>query len=356
MNIMSPFNGTDFKPVEQFYTRVKPSLVNSGTVEAPVWEIVRLGFMTPDGTDSAAAKRKRTVDQWGKVSPIENHFRYGTMPEFPAGLVDEWRALERGNLFSVPNDPLEGFELSRSVRRYGWNGGNVVWRMTHPHGFEFEITSANMAAIAVEGAIVNGVVQGKCFFVRSNQGINVLVPEGTALAEKFKRDVEKREKIEVKKKAALKLTDLTPGDIIESLPNSPVNGAVYLGVFDVELQNVADQDLKSEKYTIRGEHLFAFLSQGRLFSMVRVKKPTILGVSGKFEGDVDPNAVRFNAFDWSYHRTNKDIPASWYVLRSEDYSVDILTARRENYYYGRGTGTTRGLKTIVNYKRVEESK
>jgi hypothetical protein len=238
------------------------------------------------------------------------------------------------------------------VRRYGWNGGNVVWRMTHPHGFEFEITSANMAAIAVEGAIVNGVVQGKCFFVRSNQGVNVLVPEGTALAEKFKRDVEKREKIEVKKKSALKPTDLTPGDIIESLPNSPINGAVYLGMFDVELQNVADGGLQSEKHVIHREHLFATLSLGKLFGMVRAKKPTILGVSGKFEGVIDPNAVRFNTFDWSYYRTNKDIPASWYVLRSMGYSVDILQAHR-NYYDRR---TIHGLKTIVNYTRLEASK
>ena len=122
-----------------------------------------LAFATPFGTDAAFEKRKSTVDNWcrGYGTYVNGKYVY---PEFDAKVHD--------------NELMEGFRIAESVRRTGWNGGNVVWRVVDPRGFELEISSANFARIVDCTTIVNGEIKGKCIWGRDGAA-NVLLPEAS---------------------------------------------------------------------------------------------------------------------------------------------------------------------------------
>ena len=84
---------------------------------------IPLGFLTPDGTDSAAQKRKQTVDDWVRRN-------------------QGYRSKNRVDTTVVKNELLSGFKLTKSQRR--WSTSNVVWRVIDPRGFEIEISSENL--------------------------------------------------------------------------------------------------------------------------------------------------------------------------------------------------------------------
>lgn len=117
-------------------------------------ESAPLGFPVPDGTDAAAKKRKDTALRWAGDYGGDNK-----------------------NVIAFKNEPMDGFTFSRSVRRYGYFGsGNVVWRVVHPLGFEFEISSDNMAQFILGQGIVDGKILGKCLLARDGAR-NALVHE-----------------------------------------------------------------------------------------------------------------------------------------------------------------------------------
>lgn len=115
---------------------------------------IPLGFATPFGTDAAFQKRKATVDNW-------------------TGKKDKGARFE-----TYDNVLLEGYRISQEVRRYGWNGGNVVWRIEDPRGFELEISSANFASIVDCCVIDKGVIISKCIWGREGSA-NILLPENS---------------------------------------------------------------------------------------------------------------------------------------------------------------------------------
>jgi hypothetical protein len=117
---------------------------------------VPLAFMTEDGTDKAAMKRKETVDSWVKRN-------------------------KNSHTEVLDNIPLVGFRLGRSIKRSrNWGGGNVKWRIEDPRGFELEITSPNMANILASAVIDNGEILNECIWARL-QGDNVLLPTSSEL-------------------------------------------------------------------------------------------------------------------------------------------------------------------------------
>ena len=122
-----------------------------------------LAFATPFGTDAAYEKRKSTVDNWcrGYGHYVDGKYVY---PEIETAV--------RNNVL------MEGFRIAESVRRIGWNGGNVVWRVVDPRGFELEISSANFARIIDCTTIVNGEIKGQCIWGRDGAA-NVLLPESS---------------------------------------------------------------------------------------------------------------------------------------------------------------------------------
>lgn len=132
------------KVPEQYYVGIRPKSGND----------IPLGFATPFGKDSAFQKRKATVDNW--TGKTDNGARFET----------------------YDNVLLEGFRISQEVRRHGWNGGNVVWRIEDPRGFELEISSANFASIVDCCVLDKGVISGKCIWGREGSA-NILLPENS---------------------------------------------------------------------------------------------------------------------------------------------------------------------------------
>lgn len=141
-----------------------------------------LAFLTPYEDNAAGRKRMETVDNWVKevgYSRVNGHIIRNT-----------------NNLKSevIDNVPLAGFSIAKSVRRdSSWNGGNVVWRIEDPRGYEWEISSPNLAQIITQtGIAAGGVINGRCIIGRL-AGANILVPEGTDLWDKMEADLVKRE-------------------------------------------------------------------------------------------------------------------------------------------------------------------
>lgn len=127
----------DYIP-EQFYTGFKDTL----------------GFMTPVTPDDLYLKRQITVDNW--------------------------RHKDKDTVM-IENKPLEGFALADLKRRYSTD--NVVWRVTHPEGFDFEISSENFCDLLAHTTIRQGVIEKPLMFVRSGQR-NYLTYQGSDLHDK----------------------------------------------------------------------------------------------------------------------------------------------------------------------------
>lgn len=134
-----------------------PSHHYVGFQSRPTSDNTPLGFMTPDGTDSAAKKRKESVDKWAQG------YGYGKKDDVPPAVTYE-------------NKPMVGFKLSREVRRYAsFGNGNVKWRIEDPRGFELEISSANFAQILMLCTMEKGEIQEQLIWGRLGSE-NVLVP------------------------------------------------------------------------------------------------------------------------------------------------------------------------------------
>lgn len=171
---------------------------------------VPLGFAAPFGTDKAFEKRKETVDRWAQPSSrwIREQNAYVTDPAIDPLTID--------------NTPSEGFQISKSVRRTGWNGGNVVWRLEDPRGFELEISSANFAAIVNHCKMDKGLIKGKCVWGREGAQ-NVLLPEGSEpYKEAFKATARAAKR--------LKKGEFKPGNMVELKDGRIVE---YVGEFSV---------------------------------------------------------------------------------------------------------------------------
>lgn len=150
-----------------------------------------LGFMQPMHS-AGFAKRKETADNWAgrnKLDPIE-----------------------------VENKPLSGFSMTENKRRY--MNKNVIWRVLHPLGFEFEITSDNFSDFLMEIDMKQGIIQTPMMFVRRS-GENYLTYEGSA--------AHKKAVTQAQMETNVSTTKLQPGDVV-TLKNGDTN-KVYLGAW-----------------------------------------------------------------------------------------------------------------------------
>lgn len=111
---------------------------------------IPLGFATPHEENAAGRKRQETVDRW---------------------------CGDDGEKKIIDNIPREGFKITDNIKRVYWGGGNVVFRVYDPAGFELEIQSANlMAIINSVGIEAGGLIPGKCLWGR-DAGDNILIHE-----------------------------------------------------------------------------------------------------------------------------------------------------------------------------------
>lgn len=139
-----------------------------------------LGFMAPEGTDSAAMGRKATIDSWrGKdIAPR-----------------------------TIDNKKLTGFKLSESIRRYSsWGNGNVKWRITDPRGFELEISSPNLMQILNCSTIEQGEIIDACIWGREGAD-NILIPVTSDLYKKAVTDT-------ARQSMKVSLKDVKPGNSV----------------------------------------------------------------------------------------------------------------------------------------------
>jgi hypothetical protein len=110
-----------------------------------------LGFMTPYDETKAFESRKQTVDSW-RDKNIETK--------------------------TIKNELLSGFRIDRHIKRYGWNGGNVVVRVEDPRGWECEISVANLCKIIENNTIENGIILAECIWGRDG-GRNILLAKNS---------------------------------------------------------------------------------------------------------------------------------------------------------------------------------
>ena len=198
---------TKIKVFPQLYVGLKAQF-HYDSVAKTRTQKVNLGFATPLENNAAFEKRKRTVDDWSR----------------PFG---DWDPIARVHIpgkkldpITVDNSPIAGFKITDDVRRIYWGGGNVVWRVEDPRGFELEISSGNlMAIIQTVGLQPGGNIPGKCVWARDGAN-NVLLHEVT---EEFKTAYQVG-----KTKSALS-TKLTPESIGAKVSFSSGYVGTYLG-------------------------------------------------------------------------------------------------------------------------------
>lgn len=223
------------KRPEEFYVGFKNQKGNN----------LPLAFLTPYDTTAAFKKRKESVDIWAK--------------SYCTGYVNGKPVYEPNpDAINIKNEPLSGFLIAKSVKRTSsWNGGNVVWRIEDPRGFEWEIPSANLAQIIAQtGISAGGTINGRCIIGRLG-AINILIPEGTDLWDKMEADIETR----TNREKAKVITDLKPGDAIK-LKNG--DEGFYLGKRKVLVKTPDDPSA----YKVRGDYNYTHHYHGKFHTTV----------------------------------------------------------------------------------------
>ncbi|AMM43664.1 hypothetical protein FDG95_gp099 [Pectobacterium phage vB_PcaM_CBB] len=133
-----------------------------------------LGWMVVADKEHTKAfqEAKRKADAW--ATPYHRHGQTNPDPGMEAIYVD--------------NTPRKGFRMVTNVSRYSTS--NVVWRIMHPEGFEFEITSDNLCDLLETNTIIEGEFQDEMFFTHNKK----LVNEKTKLfADLIEREEKKKE-------------------------------------------------------------------------------------------------------------------------------------------------------------------
>lgn len=122
-----------------------------------------LAFGTPYETTSSGLKRQETVKTWVGTS----YWEYD--PKTKKSVKHEYTP----DLRVVKNVPRTGFRITSNAKRVYWGGGNVVWRVLDPYGWELEIQSSNLFALMnTLGIRAGGEIDGECIWARDgNQNV-----------------------------------------------------------------------------------------------------------------------------------------------------------------------------------------
>lgn len=106
----------------------------------------------------------------------------------------------------IENTPTEGIYVGSSVSR--WSTSNKFFRVTDPRGFTVEIPTGNLATLLHHTTVINGYVQDKCVWGRS-EGSHILLPINS---EPYKDAIAVQEKID---NDLIKVKDLKVGDVVK---------------------------------------------------------------------------------------------------------------------------------------------
>ena len=238
-------------------------------------EKTKLGFATYLEDNKAFEKRKDTIDSWSKPYS-EERIEEGDPDWEPDGHWYQRRRTERPDLEAeILDNPLQfGFKIARDVRRYGWGGGNVVWRIEDPRGFELEISSANMASIMDCTTIHRGEIAVPCRWGWNKTGGSrvVLLPENSEPYKEALKDTARHN-------ASVSWKDVNIGDTVE-LKNNFVG--TYLGYFHSVQTKWARGDERYHNQRVRvweatkkKSHYFKSSEDGSLYMMASPKAAII---------------------------------------------------------------------------------
>lgn len=158
-----------------------------------------LGFMQPMHKEGFAG-RKDTADRWASRNALEP--------------------------MEIENVPMSGFSLTENKRRM--MNKNVIWRVLHPMGFEFEITSDNFSDFLMEIDMKGGIIQTPMMFVRRH-GENYLTYPGSEVH----KEAVPQSAIETR----VSLKDIKPGDHVRMKDGNEV---VYQGAIHVLIDPTQD--------------------------------------------------------------------------------------------------------------------
>ena len=270
-----------------------------------------LGFASPYTKDAPFLKRKATQDHWAysgsvkvNIDPEDDSIScegqavhvYGdsASPKFDIGVLFTSKCYP----IIIDNELVEGFEIAKSVRRYGWGGGgNVVWRIADPRGFELEISSDNFARVIDCATLVNGVIQGKCLWGRDGSK-NVLLPEASDV---YQAAVKRTQQINTN----ISLTDVQVGDMVELLSKTGKETlGQYLGKYYFLLATELEDDDGSSRYYRHGTGAYRFdkkqvdrylfRHEGKYFVQ---SKPKVVAINERIAAPLDKNVVAQEATD-----------------------------------------------------------
>lgn len=197
------------KYFETYYAGIKGSIASNNASRKP------LAFITPDGDDKAAEKRKETVDNW----------TYGWGDKDPKDITKV-----------VDNKPMTGFQIVDWGRR--WSTDNKVARIVDPRGYELEIYIPNLMHLILNCTIDKGMIAEELVWLRDGAN-NRLYPsdskeylEAKAMADKLVASggkiVQPRHEV---------------GDVVRDKWN---NEMIYLGMKTVQWLGIAGEN-KNEK-------------------------------------------------------------------------------------------------------------
>ena len=137
-------------------------------------------------TASPAQAIRQTIKFDGKTIKVGNQFERKVEQETRifvtgAGKASAKMALALEELLEekrvpVENKPISGFKLSQVRKRSSeWFGsGRHVWRIEHPLGFEFEISSENLFALIENCTIEDGEIKEKCVIAFSGAYMSLI--------------------------------------------------------------------------------------------------------------------------------------------------------------------------------------
>lgn len=146
-----------------------------GIRAAPADGSAPLAFATPYESTAQGLKRQDTVLNW-LGGEYERVIENGSWV-WENGQVKTVKATR--DIRILENTLRSGFRITDDVKRVYWGGGNVVFRIQDPYGFELEIESGNlMALIQTVGITAGGEIPVQCIWGRDGSK-NILITEGS---------------------------------------------------------------------------------------------------------------------------------------------------------------------------------
>lgn len=201
----------------------------------------------------------------------------------------------------VSNEPRTGFRMVTNVSRYSTS--NVVWRIMHPDGFEFEITSDNLCDLLETNTIIEGEFQDPLFFTHNKKLVN----------QKTKLFAGLIEQEEHKKAEAEKTKELEIGDTVRMVYEFSNNyrptltwNYVFCGKMHVISNNKNNVAELNDKSTLR--FILKDLKDGRYYAVSKLFDG--FTVTGHVDG-IDRNEV--------VHEMNEQIKTIHETVSNEMY-------------------------------------